>query len=237
MIYVTSDLHGYPLNRFLRLLDKARFSDTDQLIVLGDVIDRNGDGGIRMLRWMVQQPNVWLILGNHEAMLLSCSFCFQNPGGWRPPVKDDVERELLRVWKANGGTPTLSSLRDFFREDPGAAEALMQYVREAPLYELCQAYGRLYVLTHAGLGGFAPQRQLSDYTADELLWHRPAPDERYYTDATVIFGHTPTAFYGQQYTDRMLRTSTWINIDTGAGQGRHPMLLRLGDERPFYADD
>ena len=70
MIYVSSGLHGYPLPDFLRLLDQARFSDADDLIVPGDVIDRNGDGGIAMLRRMLQQVNVRMILGNHEAMLL-----------------------------------------------------------------------------------------------------------------------------------------------------------------------
>ena len=31
MIYATSDLHGYPLSDFQRLLDKAHFSDSDFL--------------------------------------------------------------------------------------------------------------------------------------------------------------------------------------------------------------
>ena len=46
MIYATSDLHGFSLERFQNLLDHAGFSDNDYLFVLGDVIDRNGDGGI-----------------------------------------------------------------------------------------------------------------------------------------------------------------------------------------------
>ncbi len=53
--YVTAALHGDPLPQFLRLLDKARFSDADDLIILGDVIDRNGDGGVEMLCWILQQ--------------------------------------------------------------------------------------------------------------------------------------------------------------------------------------
>ena len=53
MNYVTSDLHGYPLDSFLRLLDRARFSDGDDLIVLGDVIDRGESGGVDTLRWML----------------------------------------------------------------------------------------------------------------------------------------------------------------------------------------
>ena len=59
----------------LALLKKAEFSDGDFLFVLGDVIDR-GEHGITLLRWMAEQPNVQLILGNHEAMLMACKFLF-----------------------------------------------------------------------------------------------------------------------------------------------------------------
>ena len=40
MIYVTSDLHGYPLEKFKELLGSAGFSDNDYLFVLGAVIAR-----------------------------------------------------------------------------------------------------------------------------------------------------------------------------------------------------
>ena len=90
------------------------------------------------------------------------------------------------------------------------------------------------MLTHAGLGNFLPDKPLDAYTAEELLWHRPAPEESYYPDATVIFGHTPTQYYGKQHQGRMLRTPTWLDIDTGAAGGGSPMLLRLEDEREYY---
>ena len=44
MIHVISDLHGYPLEKFKMLLKKFRFCDDDELFILGDVVDRNGDG-------------------------------------------------------------------------------------------------------------------------------------------------------------------------------------------------
>ena len=53
MIFTTSDIHGYPLDSFLGMLEKAGFSPDDQLYVIGDVIDRNGDGGVAMLRWSI----------------------------------------------------------------------------------------------------------------------------------------------------------------------------------------
>lgn len=70
MIYVISDLHGFSLKKFKMLLRKARFLDNDFLYILGDVIDRNGDGGVELLCWIMEQKNIKFILGNHESMLL-----------------------------------------------------------------------------------------------------------------------------------------------------------------------
>ena len=75
MIYVTSDLHGYPFEKFMELLKTANFTDNDFCFILGDVIDR-GDDGIKYLEWLMVQPNVELLLGNHEAMMMSNLFLF-----------------------------------------------------------------------------------------------------------------------------------------------------------------
>ena len=75
MIYVTADLHGIHPDSLQKLLAKANFSEDDFLFILGDVIDR-GAYGAELLTWLTQQPNMELILGNHEAMLLSCGFLF-----------------------------------------------------------------------------------------------------------------------------------------------------------------
>ena len=110
MIYVTSALHGYPLKKFQRLLEKAEFSQEDFLFVLGDVIDR-GPEGAQLLRWMAEQPNVQLILGNHEAMLLSCEFLFEAVTEESLERLDTGKLELLSNWMANGAAPTLAGLR------------------------------------------------------------------------------------------------------------------------------
>jgi hypothetical protein len=76
MVYVTSDLHGFSLERFQAFLGQVGFSDEDYLFILGDVIDR-GEDGVAILKWLLVQPNVELILGNHEAMPLACEFLFR----------------------------------------------------------------------------------------------------------------------------------------------------------------
>lgn len=233
MIYVTSDLHGCPLAELKQLLDSAGFSKEDFLFVLGDVIDR-GEHGAQLLLWLTEQPNVQLMLGNHEAMLLACEWLFD-------PVTEDtlakltVERlRLIQTWHRNGGYPTLMGLRKLLKEDGELLEGILDYLRDAPLYDTVRAGGRRYILTHAGLGNFSPEKELEDYTPEELLMSRPSIDDAYFEDATVIFGHTPTTYYGEACRGRALRTKTWICIDTGAAMGEHPMLLRLDDGKEFY---
>ena len=237
MIYVTSDIHGFPLPDFLRLLDQARFSDTDDLIILGDVIDRNGDGGIAMLRWMLQQANVRLILGNHEAMLLSCRFLFDEISDDSLAQFNQEKMALLSNWMMNGAEPTLRSLRALFHEDAIVAAEILSYLEEAPLYEVIDLPERRYLLTHAGLGNFRQGKRLSEYAPDDLLWYRPRLDESFFQNTITVFGHTPTVYYGQEYAGRMLKMPTWIDIDTGAADGGSPMLLRLDDERAIYYHD
>ncbi len=235
MIYVTSDIHGYPLDGFLRLLEQAGFGDEDCLYVLGDVIDRNGDGGIAMLRWMMNRPNVELILGNHEAMLLSCAFLFEEVTDESIDHLNFEQMQLLLQWMRNGSQPTMQSLRALKEKDPKALYDLLDYLRDAPLYTAVSAGEEDYLLVHSGLGNFLPEKKLSEYTPDELLWTRPSPDDEYFPNVTTVFGHTPTGYYyGEK--GKMFRTDTWIDIDTGASGGGTPMLLRLDDLKAFYAD-
>ena len=212
MHYVTSDLHGYPLDSFLRLLESAGFGDSDCLYVLGDVVDRNGDGGIAALRWIMSRPNVEFLLGNHEDMLLACV-----------PFLDEIREESIRSlqleqmqhllrWLRNGANPTILSLQALKRDLPAAFTELLEYLHRAPLYMNVSAGGRDFLLVHSGLGGFSPEKNV-----------------------LTILGHTPNGYrFGEE--GKMFRTDTWIDIDTGAAGGGAPMLLRLEDLQPFYGE-
>lgn len=234
MIYVTSDIHGQ-FNKLRALLEKVNFSEEDFLFVLGDVIDRNGDGGVKMLRWMMAQPNVALLLGNHEAMLLACIFLLE------PITEESLNKltpeqmDMAALWMDNGAEPTLKALKEWLYEEPQAKEALLDYLHEAPLYETVTAGGQDYLLVHSGLEHFSPQKKMKKYTPDELLWHRPHPEERYFDSVYTILGHTPTDYYGDEYKGRGFITDTWMDIDTGAAApDGSPMLLRLEDRQAFY---
>ena len=233
MIYVTSDLHGYPLEEFQKLLSQAGFCDDDFLFVLGDVIDR-GEEGVRLLRWMAEQPNVQLILGNHEAMLLRCAFLFREITEENAEALTAQDMEHLALWRSNGADPTLAAFKDLLRTKPDVMEGILDYLNEAPLYDYVVVDGRPFILVHAGLGNFSPDKPFHRYEAEDLLWVRPGLETRYFDEATVIFGHTPTYHYGESYRGKAIKTDTRICIDTGAAAGGHPMLLRLDDMQEFY---
>ena len=230
MVYVISDLHGYSMRKFRALLKKADFSENDFLYIIGDVVDRNGDGGVEMLLWLLEQPNVQLILGNHEEMLLACDFLFEEITEESIERLDHDKMFLLTNYMYNGGKVTMESLKALSKDQ---RSAIIEYLRERPLYETVEAGDKDYLLVHSGIENFSPGRKLSDYTSKELLWTRPDLNDRYYDDIITVFGHTPTIHYGKEYAGKILITKTWIDIDVGAGHGVEAVLLRLDDGKEF----
>ena len=233
VIYVTSDLHGLLLEDFKKLLSKVSFGENDWLFILGDVIDRNNDGGIEILKFLLESPNIQLILGNHEAMLLSCDFLFEKI------TEESVENftpqkiELLMNYTQNGGDVTLKVLRKLMQTDPDTVVDILDYLRDAPMYETVSIGDKDFLLVHSGLDNFSQNKKLADYTADEMLWARPNINQEYFDDVITVFGHTPTVSYGSKYNGMVLRTKTWIDIDVGVSDGNSPVLLRLDDMQEF----
>lgn len=234
MIYVTSDLHGLPLEKLKSLLEKVNFSSNDWLYILGDVIDRQNDGGVEILEWLLYQNNVELILGNHEAMLLSCDFLFDQITDTSLEKLKDKDLKLLTNYLYNGGDVTLKSLKKLKDKSPETVADIIDYLREAPLYETVSSGGKDFLLCHSGIDNFSKNKKLSDYEAHDFLWAWPEIDDRYFEDIITVFGHTPTMSYDHQNKGKILKTDTWIDIDVGVPYGNSPCLLRLDDLKEFY---
>lgn len=233
MIYVTSDLHGYSLEKFKKMLDFVGFNENDFLYILGDVIDRGTDG-IRILKWLMAQSNAQLILGNHEAMFLACDFLFEEITEDTISKLTGSKLNLYNIWVSNSAQPTLNALSAIRSSE---IKYILEYLREAPLYEAITVNGIDYILTHSGLGSFSKDKKLSDYSGTDLLWNRPNLDDKYFENMKVIFGHTPTVYYGNEYRGKILKTATWVDIDVGAGLGLNPAMLRLDDMKEFYFNE
>lgn len=227
-------MHGYPLEKFKKFLKKVGFSGDDFLYILGDVVDRNGDGGVEMLCWLLEQPNVQLILGNHEAMLLSCAFVFEKITNESLQNVTSEKLELLNTYMQNGGDVTLKALQKLNRSSPETVSYILDYLRDAPLYETVSTEGNGFLLVHSGIDNFNKSKKLFQYTANDFLWTWPELSDEYYDDIITVFGHTPTLSYGKEYTGKILKTRTWIDIDVGVAYGQKPVLLRLDDLQEFY---
>ena len=101
MIYVMSDIHGQK-RRFDSVMKQINLQPEDTLYVLGDVIDRNPDG-IKLLRQIMAMPNVKMLLGNHELMMMNALYY--------PPPEDEEWPEYYyerkqTLWYRNGGQIT-----------------------------------------------------------------------------------------------------------------------------------
>ena len=229
-IFVTSDLHGYSLEKFKDFLDKVGFCDEDFLYILGDVIDRGPDG-VKILKWLMLQPNVELLLGNHEAMMLACDFLFDEITEDSISKLTGTKLNTYMTWVSNSGQDTLDALSGIRNEE---IQYILEYLREAPLYETLTVNNRDFVLVHSGLGGFRKDKKLAEYTPTDLLWTRPSLNTRYFDNVTVVFGHTPTVCYGNEHLGKIVTTDTWVNVDIGVAIGQDPCLLRIDDMKEFY---
>jgi len=237
MIYVTSDIHGR-MECLKKLLEYVSFYDDEDnwLYILGDVIDRNNNGGVDILKWLLFQPNVQLILGNHEQMLLSNRWVFQEINEESINDWDNKKIDLLSLWESNGGGCTMKALS---QETPETRRDILEYLDDCPLYDSVCVNDINFVLVHSGLGNYSPNKRIGDYSMDELLWERPQFNAEYNPQKyIVIFGHTPTVFYSEQYKNCMIKTSSWWDIDTGAAlENGRPMLLCLNSNKEYYIND
>ena len=237
MIYVTSDLHGR-MDCLKKLLEYVHFNERedDWLYILGDVIDRNNEGGVDILKWLLIQFNVQLLLGNHEQMLLANRWIFQEINQDNIDALDAKKIGLLGLWEENGGGCTIKALS---KEPSETRQDILDYLDDCPLIECVSVRDENYVLVHSGLGNYSLSKKMRDYVMDELLWERPCLETKYNPEKyIVIFGHTPTSFYSEQFNNRMIKTDSWWNIDTGAAmEGGRPMLLCLDTGAEYYIEE
>ena len=222
---VMSDLHG-EADRFHAMLKKIGFSEEDTLIILGDVIDRGPDG-IALLLEIMDMPNVIVLLGNHEYMMLQ----YLNPSATGTEI---------RRWNKNGNAPTLAA---YLKQKAKVQQRIISYLRGLPTHLEMEINGKWFYLVH----GF-PGENVHDE-----VWHRPEIDTANPKPGyQVVIGHTKVLSmikpeearirYAVELEDkgehlRILRTPGFVNIDCGCGYDmpiKALACLRLEDFQEFY---
>ncbi len=162
--YVIGDIHGC-LQPLQRLLQKIEPQPGDEVVFIGDYIDR-GPQSREVVELILGLPfRCVFLLGNHEKMLL-----------------DFLDGTDDGLFLANGGAATLESYGGDLSNLPAAH---LNFFRTLQL--MYETAGYLFV--HAGIRPLVP---LKDQMVDDLVWIRqeffrfigrfPKP---------VVFGHTP----------------------------------------------
>lgn len=240
MIYVMSDIHGN-MRRFRSVMEQIQLQPEDTLYVLGDVIDRF-PYGIEILQELMAMPNVKMLLGNHEYMMLNAL----DPTYFDSYLHTEDYRDAPLLWFDNSGRVTKSKIDKL---DLHARKEIFDYLRGLPLsYEITVGY-KQYRLIHAAPMELFPEYKWN-YPSPTMftVWYRWKAREAVDYDGTIIFGHTPTYDFAA-FDDPMhiYYGDKRIGIDCGSGlpinapnyglpHGRLA-CLRLDDMKEFYSEE
>ena len=227
-IYVMSDLHG-EATMFHKMLRLIQFSSNDTLYILGDVIDRGPDG-IQLLLDIMEHPNMILLMGNHEYMMMQY-------------FSADATETEIRRWNKNGNTPTRDA---YLGLDSTTQAKILHDISELPTHHKLTVGNYSFYLVHGFPG---------DNVHDEV-WGRPnVNSENPISDSILIIGHTPVLSLQAPKDKRddlmanmiskcihptILHTAGFIDIDCGCSYD--PPLktlgcLRLDDMAEFYVSN
>ncbi len=204
------DIHGH-LDKLNRLLVQVDVTTEDQLVFLGDYIDRGPDScGVidRLLELQEEFPQTVFLRGNHEQMLLDALIELEIIKGQRlrdlsPQFREEVQTTDLELFLTNGGRETLDSYGVVSVAD-GIPERHIAFLKGTGLWWRLDPF----LFVHAGLeAGLSIEQQ----DLETLLWSRwsdPGKDGEIH-----VVGHHPTT------NKKPLFEEGRYSLDTGAAYG------------------
>lgn len=208
--YAVGDLHGCK-QTFKQLLRKIKLKKEDNLVLLGDYIDRGPDSkGVFDLIFDYQDKGyqVRYIRGNHEQILLDA-------------VMGDAD-EHLRFLSA-GGKATLKSFG--VKRADQIPKRYLQFMIDLPYYLEIGPY----IFVHGGLN-FDHKNPLK--AEEDMLWMRYWYDKinhKWLGKRWIIHGHTPVPLFETQaqVDDLKKGKGQVVNLDNGCVYPQRPHLGQL----------
>lgn len=200
-LFAISDIHGCFKPFYELVVNEIKLQKTDQLMLLGDYIDR-GDQSKEVIDFIIDLQKegfkITALTGNHELMLLNS---YDDPS-------------ILPLWMMNNGMSTLQSfgindIRDLDRR-------YIEFFKKLGYYSI---FGDI-IFVHAGFNDLAEDPFLDGYT---MVWEsRISYQNPALTGKTIIHGHRPKTI---QYIQRAISGHAQvIPIDTGCVYGRESGL-------------
>lgn len=240
MVYCVSDIHGR-MDKFIKILNTINFSEQDELYILGDVIDR-GEDGIAIIQYIMSKPNIKLLIGNHEDMMLK--------------FYHSKSRHDFNIWIQNGGGPTIDNFDKLSLEEQ---ENIINYLQNCYLViPNLKVNNKSFYLTHASpvTSTRSPliYKDTFCFDVEKATWDRnfaynplSVKDEdnyfiKRYKGTYIVFGHTPVRnlSYGEMDNQYNMLISHYnkyiIAIDCGCANnfGRLGCIC-LNNFKTYYA--
>lgn len=238
MKYVMSDIHGN-LQAFESIMEQINLHQDDKLYILGDVIDRH-PYGIQILQKIMDMPNVEMLLGNHELMMLNAL------GITYKDEKLINKKAHIDHWYSNSGLVTHNAFQLLDKSKQGD---IIDYLTSLPLNIDFSINSTNYKLCHA-----APVELYNSNKNDSLVefavWDRNLirsfPKMKDFQ--RIILGHTVTCCINKSsvkngYIYPLIisnNDTVYYCIDTGAGYSDLKDMIgrltcfRLGDNSAIF---
>lgn len=185
-------------------------------------------------------PNIYPIVGNHDYFALKY-LRWLNSEITQSSIKkiDSVFLEVFLEWLNDGGQSTVD---EFKQLSPVKRQDILDYLTEFRLFEEVTVNKNKFVLVHAGIKHFHPNKPMTDYGFNDLIFTHPNYQTEYFSNAYLVTGHTPTRLIRQSLvsparlpiTDTIFRAYHHIAIDCGCAYGGQLAAIRLDDFAEFY---
>lgn len=215
--FTVGDIHGCYYTLTHLLFDILKITKEDEIIFLGDYIDR-GPFSKEVLDFLIDKIGngyrFYPLMGNHEYMMLSSYF-------------DD---SILDLWYFNAGETTLKSFSIASIQEIDLK--YIDFLKSLKKFHISERY----VLVHAGLN-FELENPFEDEYA--MLWARKfIVDKSKIGNRKLIGGHTPTTLEdikNSLKTDRIFLDGGCVYKNIYPGYG-YLCALNLDNDELYYVE-
>lgn len=228
MTYAVANLYGR-LDRFNKLLERISFGDNDVMYILGNIVDY-GEQSLELINDISVRYNVYSVLGEHDykAYMLLSEFDKMLRGGGAPTP--EFSRDMI-AWSQMGGMATLEAFKG---ADKDTREGFLEYLSELPVFEEAEVSGKEYVLISSGINDFDPEKDLLDYSLEDVVGAGFDMDKEYFEDRTTVvgyldYGHTPAGASG-----KICKKGSNIALACDVSENDEIACLCLENGREYY---
>lgn len=234
--FVMGDIHG-DIIALKQCLERSGFDyDNDQLIQLGDIVDRN-EGVYECVEELLKIKHLIAIKGNHDDWLLDFIDTDYHPISWAhggnstiTSYLNHIDKKGVCIPRGNGYKTSLNSSdippnhREFFRNQK------LYHIDDENRCFVHAGFDRNTLLDEQNESVFYWDRSL--WT--EALFNLSNPDSYLKAPFKEIFiGHTPTTGWN---TDKPMQAFNIFNVDTGAGDLGRLTIMDI-DSKEYWQSD